>query len=404
MFNIRLTVLAAAIAGQISVQAADVPANLAEMWKIIQQQQAQISDLKQQLQGTQKQVLAVDEKIEATGDMLEQNQAGAGVLASRNQFGGYGELHFNHLSDDDGNSKNALDLHRFVLFFGHQFNDKLRFFSELEVEHAISGDGQVGEVEVEQAYVEMDLNQQLSAKAGVFLLPIGILNETHEPPTFYGTERNPVEKNIIPATWWEGGVALSGHSSQGLQYDVALHSGLSVNNDYSTRKARQKTAKATANKAAMTGRLKYTGRPGLELAASLNYQADIGQDQLEAAGSAVLFETHVVYQKRNFGLKALYAQWQLNGAGAEAMGADKQVGWYVEPSYKISSKWGVFARYNPWDTNAGDNSDSEYRQVDVGLNYWPHEDVVFKLDYQIQDAPAGKAAFDGVNLAVGYQF
>ena len=41
------------------------------------------------------------------------------------------------------------------------------------------------------------------------LVPVGFLNEVHEPPTFYGVERNPVEKNVIPTTWWEGGIGIS---------------------------------------------------------------------------------------------------------------------------------------------------------------------------------------------------
>ncbi len=404
MLKTRLTLLATAIAAHMSAQAAEKPANLDEMWKMIQQQQAEISALKQQINNTQKQVVETDEKVEATGAMLEAGQNSVNAKASKSQFGGYGELHYNNLSDDDGNEKNELDLHRFVLFFGHQFSDRVRFFSELEVEHALSGDGKPGEVEVEQAYVELDLNEQMSAKAGVFLLPIGIINETHEPPTFYGTERNPVEKNIIPATWWEGGVALSGRLDNGIQYDAAIHSGLAVSDSFNIRKGRQKTAKAKANKPAMTGRLKYTGIPGLELATSVNYQSDIGQEQVDDAGSAVLWEAHAVYQKQNFGLKALYAQWQLSGSGAEALGADKQVGWYIEPSYKFNDKIGVFARYNVWDTQAGNDIDSEYSQVDFGVNYWPHEDVVLKFDYQIQDAPEGKSAYDGFNLGVGYQF
>ena len=102
------------------------------------------------------------------------------------------------------------------------------FFSELEIEHGVAGESQVGEVEVEQAFVEFDLNDRHTARAGVALLPVGIINETHEPTTFYGVERNPVENNIIPATWWAGGVGLSGEIAPGWGYDVVLHEGLRV--------------------------------------------------------------------------------------------------------------------------------------------------------------------------------
>jgi hypothetical protein len=138
-------------------------------------------------------------------------------------------LHYNNLSGKGGASdKDEIDFHRFVLFFGHEFNDDIRFFSELEVEHSIAGEGKSGEVELEQAYIDFDLNDNHTARAGLFLLPVGIINETHEPPTFYGTERNPIEKNIIPATWWAAGAGLHGQLGSGFSYDAYLHSGLNA--------------------------------------------------------------------------------------------------------------------------------------------------------------------------------
>ena len=85
------------------------------------------------------------------------------------------------------------------------------------------------------------------------------------------------------------------------------------------------------------------------------------------------------------------------------MGADKQMGWYIEPSFRISEQWGVFARYNLWDNLAGDNVGSKKKQTDIGVNFWPHPDVVLKADYQKQDNDDGKNQ-DGFNLGVGYQF
>jgi len=411
MFKQGLSLLALTITSviaQSSVQAGEAPPTLEAMWKVIQQQQAEISNLKKQLSTTQQDLSVTDEKIEATGALLDQqSQSGSSKAswADKTQVGGYGELHYNNLSNDGSKGdKQEVDFHRFVLFFNHQFSDSVRLFTELELEHAFSGEGKPGEVELEQAFVEMDINADLTAKAGVFLLPVGIINETHEPPTFYGTERNPIEKNIIPTTWWEAGAGLTARSANGLQYDLALHSGLKVDDSYNIRKGRKKTAKAPANSPAFTGRLKYTGMPGLELATTLNYQSDISQDSIDEAGNALLWESHVVYQKNNFALRALYAQWRLSGAGAEAAGKDKQMGWYIEPSYKFTDKIGIFARYNVWDNSVDSGKDSEYSQIDVGLNYWPDPNVVIKLDYQQQSAPTGKDAYDGVNIGVGYQF
>lgn len=348
----------------------------------------------------QEQLNELEQRIEALGDVAE-----AGSQAtSPTHIGGYGELHYNNLDNklDGGADKKEIDFHRFVLFFGHEFDATTRFFSEVELEHSLAGDGQPGEIELEQAYVEFDLNKQMSAKAGLFLLPVGIINETHEPPTFYGVERNPVEKEIIPATWWEAGAAFNHRFANGLSYDLAVHSGLYAD-DYNLRGGRQKVSKAKADALAYTARLKWTGLPGLELAASVNHQDDIRQDTTAEKVSADLMEAHAAYTTGPFSIRALYAQWQLDDDGSAA-GRDEQYGWYVEPSYRFGERWGVFARHNIWDKQAGDNADSEYQQTDIGVNFWPNPDVVLKLDYQNQEVPDGSNEYDGINLGIGYQF
>lgn len=321
--------------------------------------------------------------------------------AEKTTVGGYGELHWNNT-----NKKKEVDLHRFVLFFGHQFTDDLRFFSELEVEHSIAGDGKDGEVELEQAYIEYDINDQHRVLGGQFLIPVGIINETHEPDTFYGVERNNVEKRIIPATWWEAGVMFSGELGGGFGYDLAVHSGLKTD-DANIRSGRQKVSKADAFDGAVTGRIKYTGIAGLELAATVQHQGDITQsDGALDEAEGLLFETHLVYENGPFGLRALYAQWDIDGDEAKALGRDEQDGWYIEPSYKINRSWGLFARHSVWDTEAGGNGDTEFTQLDLGVNYWPHENVVIKIDWMDQDAPSGSTNTDedGFNVGIGYQF
>jgi len=397
-FNITLASLMSTVLIGTS-QVSHAAPSLEKMWETLQQQQKQIEQLS-------KENKRLTEQLEVSMEMKQQaSETKQSAYASKGDtsIGGYGELHYNSFKDQD----NKLDFHRFVLFFSHEFTDKLRFVSELELEHSIAGEGQTGEIELEQAYVEMDFNNKHSAKAGVFLLPVGIINETHEPDTFYGVERNPVEKDIIPATWWEGGVAFNGQLGNGFSYDVAYTSGLATpttgSNAYKVRSGRQKVGNAVANDGAITGRVKWTGMPGLELAATAHYESDLTQGQGVAGteSSATLFETHAVYQKGPFGLRALYARWDMDGAAAKAVGRDEQVGWYIEPSFRISPQWGVFARYNEWDNNAGDTAATEKKQTDVGVNYWPHENVVLKLDVQRQ---SGAANTDGFNLGLGYQF
>ncbi len=381
-----------------------------ELWQIIQAQQKEIAALKQQQQNTDKKVAAADEKAEAAVVAVESGatSSSSGSWADRTTLGGYGEMHYNNLNGSGGaKDKEEIDLHRFVLFVGHEFNDDVRFFSEFEIEHALAtGDGSSsGEVEVEQAFVEIDINDQHLARAGVALLPVGILNETHEPPTFYGVERNPVEKNIIPTTWWAGGAGLSGQLAPGWSYDAVLHEGLNTSaaDSYKPRSGRQKTSNADAMDLAATARLKWTGIPGTEISGTVQYQSDITQSNDPNAGSAMLYEVHADIERGPFGLRALYAMWDLDGSGPAGTGADEQSGFYIEPSWKISSDLGVFARLNQWDNAAGISSTSEKQQWDLGVNWWLHEDVVFKADYQIQDNEDGSEQ-DGFNLGVGFQF
>jgi len=380
-----------------SAAAAEMPSQ-EEMWEIIQQQQREIEALKSgQKENT--------EKVEAAVDVAEESRntaAGAAGWTENTQIGGYGELHYNNLD-----SKKEIDFHRFVLFFGHQFTDRLRFWSELELEHTVSGDDRNGDVQLEQAYIEYDLTANQHVKGGIFLLPVGILNQTHEPPTFYGVERNPVERNIIPTTWWAGGIELNGEIAPGWSYDLGIHEGLktSAGRNYAVRNGRQKTSEANANDLASTGRIKWTGVAGVELAATVQYQSDVTQGEDPNASHAWLFETHAAIQRGPFGLRALYARWDLDGDGPKSVGADEQEGFYIEPSYKITPKWGVFARYNQWDNQAGDgNSDSEKKQANAGVNFWPHPDVVLKVDVQQQDNEGESKNDNGWNLGVGYQF
>jgi hypothetical protein len=351
-----------------------------------------------------------DEEFKALQDQMNQladtveSQSTSG--SKQVHIGGYGELHYNNLEYPDGTKFREIDFHRFVLFFGYDFTDSIRFHSELELEHSIAGEGQNGEIELEQAYIEFDLTENMETKAGLFLIPVGIINETHEPTTFYGVERNPIERNIIPTTWWEGGAALTGRiGGSGVSYDLAFTSGLDGGTN--VRGGRQKVSEATANDWAYTGRLKYTGLPGLELAGTAQYQADMTQSLDPDIGAGVLLSAHTIWNISQFQLRALYASWDIDvstNASAEDQAKDKQDGYYLEGSWKFVPSAGVFARYDVWDN--GGIGDTEKTQSNVGINYWPHEGVVLKFDYQKQDHGTANAADeqDGFNIGLGYAF
>ena len=396
-----------------SIAADQAPPTVEELWEIIQKQQAEIEALKNQQQDTAKQAADADEKAEAAVVAVEESvssDSGKASWTDRMKIGGYGELHYNNINNDGIDDKKEIDFHRFVLFFGYEFTEKLRFWSELELEHALAGDGKPGELELEQAYIEYDIRDDLQTKGGLFLVPVGILNETHEPTTFYGVERNDVESIIIPSTWWEAGGALNGYYENGISWDLALTSGLAIptegDNAFRVRSGRQKVAQAIANDWAYTGRLKYTGVPGLELAGTLNYQSDASQESGDGLDAGLLFETHAIWQTGPFQLRALYAGWNFDGDAVKAAGADRQTGWYIEPSIRPWQEVGFYARYEDLD---GARLRDQFRQWEIGANYWPHENVVLKIDYRDRtvdtvDTDAKSVDFTAFDLGIGYEF
>jgi len=405
------------------------------IWQLIQQQQAEIETLKAKLQSQEQRLVEAADRLRTvsqTADQAASNQAeiaetrlmlestvesveAAVTTRSSTEMGGYGELHMNRTNQGD-----EIDFHRFVLFFNHAFSERLNFYSELEIEHSIAGEGQVGEVELEQAFIQWDYQAEQRAKMGLFLLPIGILNETHEPDTFYGVERNSIERNIIPATWWEAGVAFNGEISPGWGYDLAIHSGLNLltgsesepvgaSRRSSLRSARQKVAEANADSLAYTARVSYSAIPGLQVRGAIQHQADITQGDDEGFGidaiRANLFEVDINYSRDRVGLRALYARWMID-QGIERLnpGANRQLGWYLEPSYRLSPEVGFFARYGEYDLTAGQQATSDKRrQWDLGMNYWLHENVVLKFDLQRQDNETGKNRA-GFNIGLGYSY
>jgi hypothetical protein len=393
-----LLITALLATGMTNVHANETP-SMEEMWKIIQQQQATIKQLQTQINGTTEVVEQQTQAIEVISDNIDNTTTQS---QSKYKFGGYGEVHYGNT--DKGNS---IDAHRFVLFNGYDFNDKTRFYSELEVEHAFSGNGGPGEVEVEQAFIEHKFNDKTKMTAGVSLVPVGILNERHEPNTFYGVERNNIEKNIIPTTWWAAGLGFSQNVNAQFGYDLYVGEGLSVQTTGSKafliRNGRQKSAEATANKGAVTARARWNINNNLQINASMQYQQDITQGTLGV--DATLFETNLQYQNNGFGLKALYARWDLNDkVNTLSAGREEQTGYFIEPSYKFgqNNQYGVFGRFSNWDNNAGDdNSQDDIDQFDLGLNYWLTPKVVFKIDYQDQ---SGAASDDGLHLGMGYSF
>jgi hypothetical protein len=204
---------------------------------------------------------------------------------------GYGEINYNNYKDDS--RPDEFDVQRVILFLGHRFSPRTRLYSEIEFEHGITkgGDSNSGEVAMEQAYIEQMLRDTggLNLRAGLQLLPIGFINEFHEPPVFYGVERNEVETRIIPSTWREIGFALQGWLPKGFEYNTGLTTtpDASLFKDASSgfKDMRTKGNRVVANEFGYYAALRYRGVLGLTLGGSV-WTGNTAQNG-QAAGTSV---------------------------------------------------------------------------------------------------------------------
>jgi hypothetical protein len=416
-----LTLLSMLLISSTDVYAITVE-QLAQQFETYKQQQAvEISQIRQENAKLKAENKVLLEKFEQTQQQVENNTVAVETVSEtyetgsqssgwwdRTTVGGYGELHYNNREIDGVGTQQEIDFHRFVLFFGHEFTEQLHFFSELELEHAIAGDGKNGEIELEQAFLEYDYADWGAVKAGLFLIPVGIINETHEPGTFYGVERNEVEKRIIPSTWWEAGIATNVHFDNGISVDLAVTSGLKLDEKYSIRSGRGKVSEQDATEPALITRVKYTGVPGLELASTVIHQPDMAQsDNSVPIGSGTLYEAHVIYSHAvGPGIltgKALYSRWDINVPNNNA--AANQYGWYVEPSYRFPVSMGELGFYGRFQSLEYYSGSAKKASIwEAGANWWIHENVVLKGNYIYTDKQDGSPNETGFDLGIGYQF
>jgi len=348
-------------------------------------------------------------------------------LSPATSLSGYMEAHYNKPEGADG----ELDFHRFILLITHQFTDRIRFVSELELEHAfVEGLEAAGELELEQAYLDFLLSRSFNVRAGMLLMPVGIINERHEPPVFYGVERPLVETVIIPTTWFEVGVGVHGEVGRGWRYRLFLTSPLDAaefSAEEGLRNGRQKGSRANTGKAAATGRFEYVGIRGLTAGASFWAGSSGFQFQPRFDVPVRLFEGDARFSRGRFEGRAQFAQVGIDGAGdlndavTRTTGVNPNIartlrGSYLEASYRVVSgarfgDVGTFVRYENVDTQyrmpAGFVSLPEFdRDVwVVGATYWPEPDIAVKVDYVHQrNGSAVIRAPRSFNIGLGWWF
>ena len=348
----------------------------------------------------------------------------------RTTVGGYGEVHYTNATGP--NTPGRATLRRFVVYLAHGFNDRLSFRSELEVEDArVEPGGTAGELEIEQAFLDYRLADWLTLRTGLVLVPVGIINETHEPPTFNGVARPGFDNDVLPTTWREIGVGAVGTipGGSGLSYRVYLVNGLRAQGfaaGQGIREGRQEGQDATFANPSLTGRLEWA-RPGLKLGGSFWYGGSAGADSALGSGSfdapVALVSADARYDVGAASFRAVVANISLRDARAidarygTAVGS-RIAGGYVEGAYNLlhalapasSQKLNAFARHERYDTQAdvpaGVTRDASLarRITTLGLTYKPTWNTAFKGDYQLIRNAGGVGEHEVLSLGVGYQF
>lgn len=346
---------------------------------------------------------------------------------------GYGEIVYNNFASEIDNGlattqRDQIDYLRHVTYLGFRFNDWLLFNSEIEYEHAKTDPNSPGAVSVEFGYVEAMIHPAVNIRAGMILVPVGIINEFHEPPTYHGSLRPETEQQIIPTTWRTNGFGLVGTTAKGIGYKIYVIESLNAENFSSSgiRSGRQNGAQAIAEDLAITGRLNYTGFTGLDVGASF-FIGNTGQSLTEAIDARLnLFALHLMFARRSLEFRGLLAQstisdvTELNAelglSGAGSIG-EKQNGYYLTLAYDLmpllakgtTHYLAPFVQYEKLNTQVevpvgfAKNLTRERSNLSFGLTYKPHPNVAFKIDYINRDNDAN-SALDQFNVAVNYLF
>lgn len=337
--------------------------------------------------------------------------------------GGYAQIDYNQPEGNNGN----MDVHRLVMLFGYKFNDKVQFVTEIEYEH-------VKELYVEQAFLQYTIADNVNLRGGLMLVPMGIVNEYHEPTTFNGVERPNVDKSIVPSTWREIGVGVTGKfDNASIRYQAYLFNGFaSVSEDKvlggsnGLRNGRQKGAESTINTPNVSAKLDFYGVQGLRLGLSGYFGRTQAEDDIQDIDGAdigiSMLGLDVRYIHKQFSARGQYIHAKLSDTESyntlyETDLGSELKGWYAEAAYNLlplnkSQRLDAFVRYEQYDTHAATKDAALDRNLaynrnewTTGLSYHIAQGAVVKADYQIFDnASDGNKSKGQLNLGFGVWF
>lgn len=368
-------------------------------------------------------------------------------------IGGYGELVAHVSVANSANDEEVIDLARFVLYTGFKFADWIVFNSEIEIEHATSAataSAGNGAVAVELASLDLLLHRAANLRAGLLLVPMGFINEVHEPPFFHGTLRPPVETAILPSTWRANAVGLFGEPLPGIEYRTFAVTSFNAKGfrPDGLRTGKQSGNRELAEDWSWVLRLDANAANGTTLGGSL-YLGDQGQDRaygndedgyFAADVFTQIYEVHAEVRRYGFEFRALGAFVHIDDADVlntdpDLLGYDPSLpqpadetpppggvakrmhGYYGELAYDVlplllpstTHYLAPWVRYSRYDTQASvpgpvaADERLDRTSVELGLTYKPIPQAVVKLDFALQDAERGSVP-DELRFGVGFVF
>ena len=369
-------------------------------------------------------------KHENIADRLLKNNKGFTI-------GGYGQLDYNQPISSTTMNNGTLDVHRLVILFGYNFNERLKFVSEIEYEH-------VKEVYVEQAFLQYKLNNYINFRGGLMLIPMGIINEYHEPPTFNGVERPMVDKYIAPTTWRELGLGVSGNIIEAsLKYQLYVVNGFNGYDGNATldgknglRKGRQKGAESYISSPNFSAKIEYYGARGLNIGLSgyFGKTQSTAYNNIEKSDNEIIMsaDSTVVgismigldlrYQLKGLALRGqlIYTSLDNTKKYNQKLSSDlgsEMIGYYAEVSYnifslsdKIESQFMPFVRYEVYDThhkvedNITMNDTYNKTYITTGITWKITPQVAVKFDYQFYKSIDNDKYSQMFNAGIGLMF
>ncbi len=341
-------------------------------------------------------------------------------MGSGLNIGGYAEITYN----DPDSGVSEIDVQRLVMLFAYKFDDRVSFITEIEFEH-------VKEVYVEQAFLNYGVSDNFNLRGGLMLVPMGIVNEYHEPTTYNGVERPSLNNKLVPTTWREMGLGVYGRiNSASIRYQAYVMNGfISYNGEYKLkgtnglRSGRQKGAESVGSNANFASRIDYYGLLGLKLGLSF-YNGKTQTTDKDIIGSQVglsMFGFDARYVKNRFSARSEYISASLsdtdkyNLASGKDLGS-KMSGYYIEGAFNLlpssaKQKLDAFVRYEDFDTHAEvagnlTKNDSFHRkETTFGFSYHLADGAVFKMDWQSKGTAVLDSESKGqFNMGIGVFF